>query len=182
MINSILRRFNLRLVKYFPRHSVNFAKQLFFNKPIVAVEIGTYKGENALSILTELNIEKIYLIDPYNNYSEYKDINDAENEARKRLQKYNHKIKWVKMFSDDAIKFIKDKLDFVYIDGNHSYNIVKEDINNYYQLLDKGGILAGHDITSYSGVVQAVIEFCSENKINPYFSETDWWIIKNKEV
>jgi hypothetical protein len=41
-----------------------------------------------------------------------------------------------------------------------------------------GGILAGHDIASFPGVGEALIEFCYENKLKPIITRTDWWIIK----
>lgn len=127
-IKEIIRTiFNVDIGIRFPRHSVRFAKKHFNNKPITAIEIGTLWGKNALSILKELNIEKIYLIDPYESYEKYnqphtkKVLPKAELNARKRLSKYGEKIVWVKKYSDEAINYIQNKIDFVYIDGNHEY-------------------------------------------------------------
>ena len=37
--------------------------------PLTGVEIGVYKGENALNILENLNIKMLYLVDPYIPFS-----------------------------------------------------------------------------------------------------------------
>ena len=40
----------------------------------------------------------------------------------------------------------KEKLDFLFIDGDHSYSGIGQDFNQYYDLVKKGGIIAMHDI------------------------------------
>lgn len=40
---------------------------------------------------------------------------------------------------------IQDSLDLVFIDGNHDYESVKEDIQLQIPKLKSGGLLAGHD-------------------------------------
>ncbi|MGO8904810.1 MAG: class I SAM-dependent methyltransferase [Solirubrobacteraceae bacterium] len=57
-----------------------------------------------------------------------------------------------------------EPLDWVYIDGNHTYQNVKEDLEGYYALLTPGGIMAGDDygMLGYrwgDGVREAVDEF-----------------------
>jgi hypothetical protein len=50
-------------------------------------------------------------------------------------------------------------LDFVYLDADHSYESVKEDILTWLPKLKPGGVLAGDDYTeSWAGVIQAVAE------------------------
>ncbi len=190
IINNFLRKFNLGIVRTFPRHSIRFAKKYFKNKPITAIEIGTDRGYNAKDILKRLNVRRIYLIDPYEEYGDYlnseenktkKHLSNAEKVAKKGLSKYKNKVIWIKNFSDNAIKKIKEKVDFVYVDGNHEYEYVKRDIKNYWPLIKKGGILAGHDITHDKfnrNIFRAIKEFSDKAKIIPYISRTDWWIVK----
>ena len=134
-----------------------------------------------------MNVEKIYLIDPYESYdnyvkaTSYKNLNfkKIQDEAMNRLKNYQDKISWIKKYSSDAVKELPENLDFIYIDGNHTYQYVKEDLRNYYPKLKIGGIFAGHDITSIkTGVAKAFCEFVSEYNLNPFISKTDWWIIK----
>ncbi len=41
------------------------------------------------------------------------------------------------------------KIDFLFIDGDHTYDGVKKDFNLYKQLVKKGGIIALHDIANH---------------------------------
>lgn len=183
-----MEKFNFVILRGFPRHSVRFAKKHFRNKGVIAVEIGTLEGSNAKSILKELNVKKLYIVDPYENYLDYsnsepntvKKLRKYQNRAKRRLRKHGDKIIWVKKLSDDAIGDIPPEVDFVYIDGNHEYEYVKKDMENYSKKLKKGGILAGHDITSFPGVGEALVEFCSERKIKPRITVTDWWVVKDR--
>lgn len=180
--------FNLLIQNDNPRGSLRKMRELCLRenrREIVAVEIGTFKGENAYWMLKTLPIKKLYLIDPYAKYADYeKDgsyeyINKAEKLARERLLQFRDKIVWVKEFSDKALSSIPNNVDFIYIDGNHEYDYVKKDISNFYNKVRSGGILAGHDI-ELPGVSRAVIEFLSKAKTNKYgILFPDWWLIKN---
>ncbi len=55
------------------------------------------------------------------------------------------------------------KATHIHIDAAHEYEEVKRDIQEYYQLLEVGGIMVCDDyIPGWPGVVKAVDEFCSE--------------------
>lgn len=196
IIMKILEKINLTLAKhtgliitrYKRRHSVEFAKEHFHNKPISVAEVGVFKGNNALYMLENLNIEKLYLIDPYLKYPDYRKVSplaygrldEAEEEAREKLKEYEDKIVWIKKFSDKAVNDLPNDLDFIYIDGNHSYEYVKQDMENYYPKVKENGILAGHDIASirHKGVARAFAEFIIEKDKTPTISKTDWWVVK----
>jgi predicted O-methyltransferase YrrM len=184
------KKLNVNFVRPFPRHSVRFAKSYFNNRPITVVEIGTYKGENALNMLKELNVKKLYVIDPYQSYEEYKKRDSETSEkglpkmyqdTQKKLRKYRDKVIFIRKFSDDAVKEIPEA-DFIYIDGNHDYEYVKRDIDNYFPKVKSNGILAGHDIVNKKfnkDILRALFEFSSKTKIIPTISRTDWWIVKD---
>jgi hypothetical protein len=56
-----------------------------------------------------------------------------------------------------APKYYKDRsLDFVYIDADHSYEIVKKDIKSWYPKVKIGGVIAGHDYYNSNQVISAV--------------------------
>lgn len=182
-INKILSNlFEIEIIKTFPRESTKFAKEYFKGREIIVIEIGTLEGKNARSILKNLNIGRIYLIDPYTKYKEHDqnfyDLESIEKKAHKFLGGYSDKITWVKEFSENAAKEIKKTADFIYIDGNHQYDFVKKDIQLYWKLLNDGGIIAGHDIQT-EGVSKAVLEFATKNHFKLNFGDRrDWWIIK----
>lgn len=171
--------FQIKRGDFFFRPSTREMKSLN-KKRIVCIEIGTYKGKNAWNILKNLDIEKIYLIDPYKLYDDStsqigkdKKFLNVEKIAKKRLKKYKN-IVWIKKMSEDAVKDVP-MADFIYIDGNHEYEFVKKDIELYCPKLKKGGIIAGHDADRKS-IFKAVSEFCVKNKLECGIKEKDWII------
>jgi len=162
------------------------------NRGLVGVEIGVFRGINAYSILSFLPIKKLYLIDSYLEYDNYKedwipnhsqrDFNDDYMEARKRLLKYKNKIQFIRATSSEAITQIPDNLDFCYIDGNHAYEYVKQDIELYYPKICMGGIIGGDNFeTEFQGVPKAVLEFVGQNNLKLRGANKDWWIIKGEK-
>ncbi len=155
-------------------------KKAFGSRPIVGVEIGVNQANNALEMLEELNIKKLYLIDPYEYYDGYNDnagdLVAFEKYAHERLKRYDDKIVWIKKQSSDAIGDIPDNLDFVYVDGNHEYLPVLEDLKKYYPKIRIGGYIGGDDIfepQSFNGrfgVLPALKQFCLERGL---VSESD---------
>lgn len=69
-----------------------------------------------------------------------------------------HLIKMLRMTSAEAAGRFEDaSLDFVMLDGDHSYEAVREDIALWTPKMKKGAMLAGDDFT-WPGVRQAVTE------------------------
>jgi len=170
---------------------------------LVGVEVGVQNGVNALSVLQNLPIKKLYLVDPYVVYDGYdewncsefwshQDIDEIFLDAGKRLMVFNDKIEFVKEFSVEASKILPDDLDFVYIDGNHMYRFVKEDMMCWYPKIRVGGVLGGHDL-QYPGVSRAFVEFMYGKKDffvdslvrdyrgNSHYVQVEWWMVKNKK-
>jgi hypothetical protein len=161
-------------------------------KNLVGVEIGVAGGEHALSLLKTLDIKKLYLIDPYELYTEYQEgklhygvdqliLSETETLAREKLAEYSDRIHWVRKLSSAALPEIREKLDFVYIDGNHEEKFVIEDIENYYPLLNSNGVIGGHDYYNgfqreHDGVVKAVTLFLSSKGLQLRVELPDWWI------
>ena len=161
-------------------------------KDVVGVEIGVGGGEHAYSLLKNLDIEHLYLIDPYELYEDYyegkarygvdqRPLDSTEVEAKKLLKPYSDKITWIKKMSSDAIADIDEEMDFVYIDGNHDEKFVRDDIRNYFPLLKKSGVLGGHDFYNgfqreHDGVILAVIDFLRTHRLQLRVELPDWWI------
>lgn len=199
---------NLRLVWEFPRPTIRHVQlSNIQHKNLIGAEVGVWAGANAKNILETLPIKKLYLVDPYEIYEDYnrsltihkkfnslklneeiygknpnKVLLEAEKKAKEKLSKHKDKIVWIKKRSSDALKDLPNNLDFVYIDGNHEYEYVKEDIENYYKKLRDGGILGGDDIGSvaYPGVIKAFIEFVAQKRLKPHIDSPDWWVVKGE--
>jgi hypothetical protein len=93
--------------------------------------------------------------------------------AQAKLKKYEAS-KIIRASSEEASKsFEEESLDFVFLDGDHTYEGVKLDLQCWYNKVKKGGIFSGHDymdyvmdcgggITSHFGVKSAVDEFFAD--------------------
>jgi len=167
------------------RASTVFAKKLFGDKEVIVVEIGTQRGSNARSICNNLNVKKIYCIDPYGGYSEICQGKEYSFNflpflkiAKSCLKKYP--VKFIILESAKAIKYVPNKIDFIYIDGNHDLTYCYNDIRMYYKKLRPGGILAGHDFCgNFVEVIHAVFAFLNKHpELELHTKEADWWFVK----
>lgn len=69
--------------------------------------------------------------------------------TKKRLAPYDCRV--LRKSSMDAVNdFGAESLDFVYIDAEHSFRGIAEDLYEWYLRVRKGGVIAGHDF-AYSG-------------------------------
>lgn len=73
----------------------------------------------------------------------------------------NHgKLELIKDTSKNASHhFANNSIDFLMIDGDHSYEAVKDDLNNWFHKVKPGGIISGDDYGVFDGVTDAVNEF-----------------------
>jgi len=113
---------------------------------LTGVEIGSYAGESATIFAESGKFKKLICVDMWDpNYYSGQQLIAAEKVFDEVVEKYAC-IEKMKMNSKHLLK-IKDKVDFVYIDGNHKEAFVRRDIQNALELLSRGGcnILAGHD-------------------------------------
>jgi len=86
-------------------------------------------------------------------------MNRLFNVVSSNLLKFNGRAKLIREKSWAAADQFEDGLfGLVYIDGDHTYEGVKKDLNAWYPKVSKGGIICGDDI-GWAGVKQAVDEF-----------------------
>lgn len=166
----------------YARPSTIKAKEIFENQPIRIIEIGCAAGNNALDVLKILNVSEYIIIDPYDKYEDdYDDYDRARlvsmrEEAKKKLSSYSDKLTWIYDYSSNAIDQIEGKIDFIYVDGNHSYESVLSDMENYSKLLADKYVFGGHDIDQI-GVSKAFVDFVSNSKCEFYeIKDPDWLI------
>ena len=132
------------------------------------VEIGVYAGANAAQILSTWP-GVLFLVDPWESqdaavYCEtHIDHGATEKLARERLAPFGNRVGFFKLTSDSFFEHIKGtegRFDFIYIDGNHSGEQVKRDIENSWALLKPGGLMGGHDW--FESIVDGVGAHCAE--------------------
>jgi hypothetical protein len=162
------------------------------------VEVGTFKGSFSNQIMNNWS-GTLYMVDVWRPLESGYD--DSSNHGRYDGGVYTDAMENIKGFEDRAIMvratseiasnmFNDNSLDFVYIDANHAYDYVVQDIELWYPKVKKGGFICGHDYLgldwyddpSYSdnnkdkfiwgtdgtymgvfGVNPAVDEFCEKN-------------------
>jgi predicted O-methyltransferase YrrM len=67
---------------------------------------------------------------------------------------------------------VDDKLDFLFIDGDHTYEGVKKDFEMYSPLVRKGGLIAFHDICKHPPQLNCTVDkFWNEIKGSYDFEE-----------
>jgi hypothetical protein len=161
-----------------------------FPKKIKVAEIGVQAGEYSESLFRVLEPEELYLIDcwqvledqedPVRNYWDQYYWNQAAQDRYYSLvrEKFvqNSNVKVIKEFSSEAARVFPDEyFDLIYIDANHTYKSVSEDLETWFPKVKKGGILAGHDYfcnapdmpwTKFFGVVPAVNEFVKKHNLS----------------
>lgn len=116
----------------------------------VGCEVGLFRGRNARAMFRAIPGLRLYGIEPYADqpYStRHKTVPRYERNRRMmtdRLKDSN--ITVIEKFSETAVQDIPyDSLDFVYIDGDHSYDYVMTDIILWSRRVRPGGIVSGHD-------------------------------------
>ncbi len=186
-LEYIVKKFNLDLGQTNPIQLPSIGRQelaelfaeLNFNE---GVEIGVDRGAYS-EMLCKLNPKlHLYSVDPWEASFDgvaadvaegMKDEYEAHYRgAARRLSAYNCEI-----IRDEsrlaAKKFANDSLDFVYIDANHDFVNVTDDIHAWEKKVKNGGIVSGHDYffsaARHTHVKYAVDSYALSYEIAPYF-------------
>lgn len=182
-LERLVSKYSLTITRAMPITVPMFSRNelaLFFQECEFSrgVEIGV-QGAKYSQVLCKANpTMEFYGIDPY---LEYEDIaipgeqigQDQGYEIAKSIFPSNGTL--IRKKSMDAVNDFPDSyFDFVYIDGNHIFNYVANDIYYWSKKVRVGGILAGHDYRRYyprSGihVYQVVNAYTEAYNIRPWF-------------
>lgn len=117
----------------------------------VGAEIGTAAGDYAYSICKAIPGVKLYCVDAWMEYDGYVDYNAEQMvknylTAKRRLEPFD--VELIRSYSMDAVKLFDDgELDFVYIDANHEWPYIAQDLYYWDRKVRQGGIISGHDYT-----------------------------------
>ncbi len=126
----------------------------------VGAEIGVWKGRFSLMVTEKLQPKSFHLIDPWAFQPDFSERMyggrvarnqadmDAIFEGVQQLFDGVGNVHFHRDFSSEAVKAFDDGyFDWVYIDGNHHYDYVMEDLRLYFPKIKPGGYIAGDDYT-----------------------------------
>jgi predicted O-methyltransferase YrrM len=154
------------------------------------VEVGTKRGEFAETLCRAHPDMQLFCIDPWTAYDSgpgligqaWQDKMFAQ--AAKRLAEY--KVSIIRKTSMDAVKeFEEQSIDFVFIDGNHTFDHVMLDLIHWAKRVRKGGIVSLHDYRAgqWAGVVEAVNAYTASHAVWPWYATrerepTVFWVVR----
>lgn len=148
-----------------------------YQKPKRVLEIGTFDGNTTLQLARNTPNEAIiHTIDlPEGQVMTHTPILESDIQfildKKKVIRKFENSTianKIHQHFGDSTIydfsQFTRDGLlDFIFIDGGHSYSCVKSDTQNALKVLAKNGCIVWHDFTPFfGGVYQYLCELAKE--------------------
>ena len=171
-----------------------FLKEVSLKKPKTFLEVGVFHGVTARNIcellfqiykedfkyigidLFEKNEENKSEIIPNTDFSNplkqiyFKYIKRQDpytlEAVKDLLKKFQNNIHLIKGNSNKVLKKIDmGKIDYVFLDGGHDYDTVKNDLNNCIEVVNKSGTILCDDYNlSYApGVKKAIDEFVKNN-------------------
>lgn len=132
----------------------------------VGVEVGVGFGGHAEAMLRHTTINKLYGVDPYPGWHESPELLCLY--VFERLLPFGERYQHISKPSVEAVQDIGGKVDFVYIDADHSYESVWKDLRAWLPKIKAGGIMGGHDYGNGPGVERAVDEL---------FTRLGWTVI-----
>jgi hypothetical protein len=137
-------------------------------KYLSGVEIGVSFGGHCEYILSHCpELKYLIGVDPYQYKIDFSGVRcqvDADDMylIAKELQKKDSRFLLVRESSGCFFRANGFQFNFVFIDGDHDYEQVIEDIRNAAKIISPGGLLCGHDYKNMPGVTLAVDEFAKE--------------------
>ena len=149
---------------------VKVIKENFKNPSIM--EVGVFEGDLSFYVFSKLNFKILTLLDPYILYegnksnTTLKDLDERYERVKKKFNGINN-TDLLRINLNDFVsnpKYNNSSYDFIYIDGDHSFEGAYLDLKNAEKILNKKGIIAIDDYGDIScyGITKAVNKFLSE--------------------
>jgi hypothetical protein len=146
-------------------------------------EVGVWKGDFSEAILSRVSPDELHLVDPW----KFRDIfpkrwyggsiaasqSDMDQIAKSVERRFagNSAVHIHRLPSLDAVAQFPDRyFDWVYIDGDHSYEAVARDLEAWGRKVKTGGLISGDDYlwrdeSGRQSVKRAVDEFLAKHAI-----------------
>lgn len=150
------------------------------------IELGVLHGDFSSKILDIVKPHQLFLVDPWKRFNDPDHLADSTNNVyqqdhdgryyyvanRFKKEIYNGVVSIMrKMSLEIAASFDDEFFDWIYLDANHSYQNVLNELMAYFPKVKSGGFILGDDFVNngYYGVIKAVEYFCSKypEKLQP---------------
>ncbi len=159
-------------------------------KNTIGAEIGVWQGDTSAQMLKK-DLKHLHLVDAWSPTVWFDKLDAAGQEraleryknltgesTRDSMVQYYEKVynNVVKRFADDnnvtihrtdSKEWLKEPktfmFDWIYVDGDHSYEGCLSDLEDCLKLIKKDGTLFADDYTNKPGVNKAIKEFCAKH-------------------
>ncbi len=120
------------------------------------VEVGVFKGEFSRVLLRTWRCSSLVSVDPWREFpsTEYMNscnLSQADHDLNyqgtmERLRPFGQRSRILRGTSlEAATEFADLSLDFVYLDAQHHYEAVRDDLELWHPKVKRGGVPGGHD-------------------------------------
>ena len=143
------------------------------------VEVGSLAGRSSCALCFYAKHMQVYCVDAW-DVKYIKDLVlkeifsniDVLKVFKNNMAKNGFTPVALRLTSVEASKRFKDNsIDLIFIDADHAYESIREDIQSWLPKVKKGGIICGHDYSGQEkGVIKAVDELLGKNKIETILS------------
>jgi len=113
------------------------------------VEIGVLNGDSSKVLASATKIP-VYGIDPIVPHVGMPNYIGNVDKIKENLKNCSNYI-FIKDYSYNVVKTWNKPFDYIFIDGNHDYEAVKKDFEDWFPLLSKEGHISFHDSAMYRG-------------------------------
>ncbi len=145
----------------------------------IICELGCYKGRSLCSVADIIKRKKldVYIVDIFTGTESEKKEDNYRQEFERNVKRFDIEENIMKIFemkTDEAVKEIPDgQFDLLFIDADHSYEAVKNDIENWLPKIKEHGTISGHDYGNHPGVSKAVNEKWSGVRVHDQYFGID---------
>ena len=157
----------------------------------IFAEVGVWKFKMLKKLMVDPSVTRMikeyWAIDPYSEMPQYTNLTHEKTMYKMGQIKQErwdslyygvckyllwfHQVKLLRLSSKQAAdlfhRYRKSYFDMVFIDADHTYEALKQDITLWKPLVRKGGVLCGHDYGTYPDVKEAVDECLPNATIFP---------------
>lgn len=122
------------------------------------LEIGSYLGASSIVIASALTSmkQKLYCVDTWENDAMTEGKRDTFREFSDNVSNFSSLIVPLRGTSLDKSLNFSESLDYIFFDGDHSYEGIKSDVDAWLPRLRPGGIAIFHDYGWADGVIRVV--------------------------